>query len=100
MCSSLPLSLRSPKNGNSAASLSVAEQYVSAFSNLAKHSNTVILPSNTGDVSSMVTQAMAIYGSLTKTQTPSSMDVSPVLAEDEFKLKAVPETMTPESTSS
>ncbi|KAI5622631.1 stomatin-like protein 2, mitochondrial, partial [Silurus asotus] len=44
------------QNGNAAASLSVAEQYVSAFSNLAKESNTIILPSNTGDISSMVTQ--------------------------------------------
>uniref|UniRef100_A0AAY4AMX4 Stomatin-like protein 2, mitochondrial n=1 Tax=Denticeps clupeoides TaxID=299321 RepID=A0AAY4AMX4_9TELE len=44
------------QNGNAAASLSVAEQYVAAFSNLAKESNTIILPSNTGDISSMVTQ--------------------------------------------
>lgn len=44
------------QNGNAAASLSVAEQYVSAFSNLAKESNTVLLPTNTGDISSMVTQ--------------------------------------------
>lgn len=44
------------QNGNAAASLSVAEQYVSAFSNLAKESNTVLLPTSTGDVSGMVTQ--------------------------------------------
>lgn len=44
------------QNGNAAASLSVAEQYVSAFSNLAKQSNTILLPSNTGDISGMVTQ--------------------------------------------
>uniref|UniRef100_A0A4W6C448 Stomatin (EPB72)-like 2 n=1 Tax=Lates calcarifer TaxID=8187 RepID=A0A4W6C448_LATCA len=49
------------QNGNAAASLSVAEQYVSAFSNLAKESNTILLPSNTGDISGMVTQAMTIY---------------------------------------
>ncbi|KAM6892689.1 stomatin-like protein 2, mitochondrial [Anarhichas minor] len=54
------------QNGNAAASLSVAEQYVSAFSNLAKESNTVLLPSNTGDVSGMVTQAMTIYSRLAK----------------------------------
>ncbi|KAF1371818.1 hypothetical protein PFLUV_G00273320 [Perca fluviatilis] len=54
------------QNGNAAASLSVAEQYVSAFSNLAKESNTVLLPSNTGDISGMVTQAMTIYGTLAK----------------------------------
>lgn len=44
------------QNGNAAASLSIAEQYVAAFSNLAKESNTILLPSNTGDISSMVTQ--------------------------------------------
>nr|XP_020656351.1 stomatin-like protein 2, mitochondrial [Pogona vitticeps] len=54
------------QNGPSAASLSVAEQYVSAFSKLAKESNTLILPSSTGDVSSMVAQAMGIYSSLSK----------------------------------
>uniref|UniRef100_A0A6Q2WQI1 Stomatin-like protein 2, mitochondrial n=1 Tax=Esox lucius TaxID=8010 RepID=A0A6Q2WQI1_ESOLU len=54
------------QNGNAAASLSVAEQYVSAFANLAKESNTILLPSNSGDISGMVTQAMTIYGSLAK----------------------------------
>lgn len=44
------------QNGNAAASLCVAEQYVSAFSKLAKESNTVLLPTNTGDISGMVTQ--------------------------------------------
>ncbi|KAM9840863.1 stomatin-like protein 2, mitochondrial [Aulostomus maculatus] len=57
------------QNGNAAASLSVAEQYVSAFSNLAKESNTILLPSNTGDVTGMVTQAMTIYSTLAKTTT-------------------------------
>ncbi|XP_042311297.1 stomatin-like protein 2, mitochondrial [Sceloporus undulatus] len=60
------------QNGNSAASLSVAEQYVSAFSKLAKESNTVLLPSSTGDVSSMVAQAMGIYSSLSKAQPAKS----------------------------
>ncbi|TKS66523.1 Stomatin-like protein 2, mitochondrial [Collichthys lucidus] len=54
------------ENGSAAASLSVAEQYVSAFSNLAKESNTVLLPSNAGDISGMVAQAMTIYGTLAK----------------------------------
>lgn len=48
------------QNGNAAASLSVAEQYVSAFSNLAKESNTVLLPTSTGDVSGMVTQVREV----------------------------------------
>ncbi|XP_072038755.1 stomatin-like protein stl-1 [Amphiura filiformis] len=54
--------------GGNAASLNVAEQYVAAFSNLAKTGNTVLLPSNTGDISSMVGQAMAIYGNMTTQQ--------------------------------
>lgn len=64
------------QNGNAAASLSVAEQYVTAFSGLAKESNTILLPSNTGDVSSMVTQAMSIYSSLAK-QTRSTAHSAP-----------------------
>uniref|UniRef100_A0A1X7UXW2 Band 7 domain-containing protein n=1 Tax=Amphimedon queenslandica TaxID=400682 RepID=A0A1X7UXW2_AMPQE len=66
------------QHGNKAASLSVAEQYVQAFGNLAKASNTVLLPEKTGDISSMVGQAMAIYGQMTKTDpAPSSDDPSP-----------------------
>ncbi|XP_041916428.1 stomatin-like protein 2, mitochondrial [Alosa sapidissima] len=54
------------QNGNAAASYTVAEQYVSAFSKLAKESNTILLPSNSGDVTGMVTQAMSIYSTLIK----------------------------------
>ncbi|KAL2100460.1 hypothetical protein ACEWY4_004854 [Coilia grayii] len=64
------------QNGNAAASYSVAEQYVSAFSNLAKQSNTVLLPSNTGDISSMVTQAMSIYGTLSKQNQSAALPAS------------------------
>ncbi|XP_028604217.2 stomatin-like protein 2, mitochondrial isoform X1 [Podarcis muralis] len=63
------------QNGNSAASLSVAEQYVAAFSKLAKESNTILLPSSTGDMSSMVAQAMGIYGSLSKPQPTKAASV-------------------------
>ncbi|XP_060918026.1 stomatin-like protein 2, mitochondrial [Labrus mixtus] len=61
-------------NGNAAASLSVAEQYVSAFSNLAKESNTILLPSNSGDITGMVTQAMSIYGTLAKTNQKAAVE--------------------------
>ena len=50
--------------GASAASLAVAENYVKAFGNLAKSSNTLLLPANAGDVTGMVTQAMSIYKKL------------------------------------
>ena len=52
------------ERGVNAAGLTVAENYVKAFGNLAKSSNTLLLPSNPGDVSGMVTQAMAIYKKL------------------------------------
>nr|XP_005900821.1 PREDICTED: stomatin-like protein 2, mitochondrial isoform X2 [Bos mutus] len=61
-------------NGDAAASLTVAEQYVSAFSKLAKDSNTILLPSNPGDVTSMVAQAMGVYGALTKAPIPEAQD--------------------------
>lgn len=51
--------------GERAASLNVAELYVGAFSNLAKTSNTVVLPANVGDAASMVAQALAVYGQVT-----------------------------------
>ncbi|KAG5891395.1 hypothetical protein JTB14_017918 [Gonioctena quinquepunctata] len=54
--------------GTSAASLSIAEQYISAFNKLARTNNTLILPANTGDVSSLVSQAMSIYSTITKAQ--------------------------------
>ncbi|XP_043491806.1 stomatin-like protein 2, mitochondrial [Polistes fuscatus] len=52
------LSLEDAKN---AAALSIAEQYVNAFNKLAKVNNTIILPSNVGDATSLITQALAIY---------------------------------------
>nr|XP_046230260.1 stomatin-like protein 2, mitochondrial [Scatophagus argus] len=63
------------QNGNAAASLTVAEHYVSAFSNLAKESNTILLPTNTGDISGMVTQAMTIYNTLAKTSPKAAPEV-------------------------
>ncbi|XP_066458776.1 stomatin-like protein 2, mitochondrial isoform X1 [Eleutherodactylus coqui] len=65
------------QNGNAAASLAIAEQYVTAFSKLAKESNTILLPSNPGDISSMVTQAMGIYGTLTKNMQQNSPLIEP-----------------------
>lgn len=56
--------LRKP-NGNDAAALNVAEQYVRAFGNMAKQSNTVIVPSDVANASSMIAQALNIYNQLT-----------------------------------
>lgn len=71
------------QNGNAAASLTVAEQYVSAFSKLAKESNTILLPSNSGDISGMVTQAMTIYGTLAKTSPKAAPEMAVEEKSDE-----------------
>ncbi|NXL50641.1 STML2 protein, partial [Podilymbus podiceps] len=70
------------QHGSAAASLSVAEQYVSAFSKLAKDSNTLLLPANTGDVTNMVAQALGIYSTLTKPQAVKTQDELPPARED------------------
>ncbi|KAI6182023.1 PHB domain-containing protein [Aphelenchoides fujianensis] len=50
--------------GNSAAALIVAEQYVKAFGELAKSTNTLIVPANAADANSMVGQALTVYRAL------------------------------------
>ncbi|NWU86108.1 STML2 protein, partial [Onychorhynchus coronatus] len=72
----------SQQHGSAAASLSVAEQYVNAFSKIAKDSNTVLLPANTGDVTNMVAQALGIYTTLTKPQAVKSQDETPPAHEE------------------
>ena len=52
--------------GLNAASLSTAQSYISAFSNLAQKNNTVILPANVSDVTGVVGSAVAIYQNLAK----------------------------------
>ncbi|XP_030741215.2 stomatin-like protein 2, mitochondrial [Echinops telfairi] len=81
-------------NGDAAASLTVAEQYVSAFSKLAKDSNTILLPSNPGDVTSMVAQAMGVYGALTKAPGPRAQD--PASSESSRAAQATDETLSEE----
>lgn len=56
----------SASGGERAASLQIAEKYIEAFRELAKETNTMILPSNLQQPSSMVIEAMTIYDSLKK----------------------------------
>jgi regulator of protease activity HflC (stomatin/prohibitin superfamily) len=48
------------EGGMSAANLKVAELYISAFGNLAKTNNTLIIPSNVSDVAGLVASAMSV----------------------------------------
>ncbi|XP_024939723.1 stomatin-like protein 2, mitochondrial [Cephus cinctus] len=65
------------EDGKNAAALSVAEQYVHAFNKLAKTNNTLILPSNAGDVPSLVAQAMTIYKQVLPRSENFSQEISP-----------------------
>jgi regulator of protease activity HflC (stomatin/prohibitin superfamily) len=48
------------KGGMDAANLKVAQQYVEAFANLAKQSNTLIIPGNAADIGGFVATAMTV----------------------------------------
>ena len=48
------------KGGEQAANLEVAKQYVKEFGNLAKVNNTLIIPSDVSNISSMVATAMSV----------------------------------------
>ena len=50
----------SDKGGMDAANLKVAQEYVAAFANLARTTNTLILPASAGDVAGIVATAMTV----------------------------------------
>ena len=59
------------EGGAMAANLRVAEQYVKEFGKLAKESNTMLIPTNMGDMAGMVATAMSIVGK-TKSVPPGN----------------------------
>ena len=58
--------------GKTAANLRVAEQYVSQFGKLAKENNTMIIPSNMADMSSMVATVMSVLDHTKKNDNTGS----------------------------
>ncbi|GJJ70816.1 hypothetical protein EMPS_03166 [Entomortierella parvispora] len=52
--------------GHHAVSLTVADKYVDAFAQLAKETNTLILPATANDAAGMVAQALTIYDNITR----------------------------------
>ena len=58
----------SDKGGMDAANLKVAQEYVAAFSQLAKQSNTLIVPANAADVAAFITTAMTVMDKTRQTQ--------------------------------
>lgn len=79
---------------HSAVSLRVAEQYVDAFGKLAKEGTAVVVPGNVGDISGMISSAMAVYGKVGEAQTRTN-------AAKELKAsqtqQGIPETSTSET---
>ena len=57
--------------GINAANLKVAELYVSAFGNLAKTGNTLIVPSNLSDVATLVSSAMTVINNARPPSAPA-----------------------------
>ncbi|KAA0183327.1 hypothetical protein HAZT_HAZT004584 [Hyalella azteca] len=63
------------KQGLNAASLSTAQSYINAFGELARTNNTIILPANVGDVTNVVTSALAVYKNLAQNMHDSEQSV-------------------------
>ncbi|MFX1672230.1 paraslipin [Paraburkholderia sp. A2WS-5] len=64
------------QGGMDAVNLKVAEQYVTAFGNLAKQGNTLIVPGNMSDLSSMIASALTIVNRSGMKETQLSRDAA------------------------
>ncbi|RLV90149.1 hypothetical protein JA1_004756 [Spathaspora sp. JA1] len=58
--------IKETPGGEDAVNLQVAQEYIKEFGKLAKESNTVVIPSNVGDISSFMAQGLSIYKNLNK----------------------------------
>ena len=58
--------IKETPGGEQAVSLQVAQDYVKQFGKLAKESNTVVIPSNMGDMGNWMASGLSIYNSLNK----------------------------------
>lgn len=77
--------IRTSDGGELAAGLHVAQQYVEAFGNIAKESNTIVVPASANDISGMVTQAMTVFSSVAENQKRQSDKLKIAKADDNVK---------------
>ncbi|HEY5619576.1 MAG TPA: stomatin-like protein [Vicinamibacterales bacterium] len=63
--------------GMEAVQLRVAEQYVEQFGNLAKSTNTVIVPATLSDIAGMIAAAMKVFGSMAAPPSPARVQGPP-----------------------
>lgn len=69
-------SIAQSEKGEQAAALRVAEQWVGSWKEMAKHSNTLIVPANPGDPAAMVSTALGIFNQVTGSRDLPSRAVS------------------------
>lgn len=90
------------ENAHNAVSLSVAEKYVAAWSNLAREGTAVVVPGNVGDMGGMIANAMAVYGKVSETQArglaKKALGVENASQLPGASTKSLDETVTPEQT--
>ncbi|MDD2840171.1 MAG: paraslipin [Rickettsiales bacterium] len=60
------------EGGKSAANIKIIEDYIKAFNNLAKTNNTMLIPTNPADISSIIAQAGSILNNLNKKDTKNN----------------------------
>eukprot|EP01059_Diplonema_ambulator_P036789 TRINITY_DN9367_c0_g1_i2.p1 TRINITY_DN9367_c0_g1~~TRINITY_DN9367_c0_g1_i2.p1 ORF type:complete len:212 (+),score=54.44 TRINITY_DN9367_c0_g1_i2:80-715(+) len=93
-------SIKMNRNAEEAMRLEVAKKYLESFGNLAKTTNTVVLPANMQDPSAMISSAMSVYNTLSRTTAPiiaASTEAAPVQATPpEVAPAKVEQTWTPE----
>ncbi|KJP87112.1 hypothetical protein AK88_03280 [Plasmodium fragile] len=51
-------------DSNNAISLLIAEQYIDVFANICKNNNTVIIPADLNNISSLISQSLSIYNNI------------------------------------
>jgi C-terminal region of band_7 len=66
----------SAKAGSEAVSMTVAQQYVEAFSKIAQKGNTMIVPADAGNVAAMVTQATSVFQRMAAASQPQGAQQS------------------------
>ncbi|XP_053990121.1 stomatin-like protein 2, mitochondrial isoform X1 [Hylaeus volcanicus] len=64
--------------GHNAVAMQLAEQYIDAFGKLAKESNTLIIPANPHDFSSLITQVTSVFQKVSHAVS-QSMPITPKL---------------------
>ncbi|KAK6457284.1 uncharacterized protein RJT20DRAFT_38707 [Scheffersomyces xylosifermentans] len=58
--------IKETPGGESAVNLQVAQEYIKQFGNLAKETNTVVIPQNLGDLGGMMASGLSMYENMSK----------------------------------